>query len=194
MKIRGRMQNPGAASRAFRDGRAPTTVDPADTRHPRARRSGQGDHRRTRGFLTIPCITDHPDDRPPTRAAGCELAKWITSPQNPLTRRVMVNRIWQHLFGQGLVRTVDNFGTTGDKPTPPGTARLPRDASSCKMAGRSRRSIRADHAFDHLPAEQHVRQGEVRRRPGQQAAVADEPAAAGGGGDPRLDPRRHRAS
>ncbi len=48
-----------------------------------------------------------------------ELAQWITSPQNPLTGRVMVNRIWLHLFGAGLVRTADNFGTTGEAPSHP---------------------------------------------------------------------------
>ena len=45
-----------------------------------------------------------------------ELARWIASAKNPLTARVMVNRIWQHLFGQGLVRTVDNFGSTTAEP------------------------------------------------------------------------------
>ena len=48
-----------------------------------------------------------------------ELARWITAPQNPLTARVMVNRIWLHLMGEGLVRTADNFGITGEKPTHP---------------------------------------------------------------------------
>lgn len=48
-----------------------------------------------------------------------ELADWIASRENPLTARVMVNRIWAHLFGQGLVPTPDNFGTTGQKPTHP---------------------------------------------------------------------------
>ncbi len=48
-----------------------------------------------------------------------ELAEWITSPRNPLTGRVMVNRIWLHLFGNGLVRTADNFGTTGEAPSHP---------------------------------------------------------------------------
>jgi hypothetical protein len=49
-----------------------------------------------------------------------ELAQWITSPDNPLTARVAVNRIWLHLFGRGLVPTVDDFGMTGEKPTHPG--------------------------------------------------------------------------
>jgi hypothetical protein len=48
-----------------------------------------------------------------------ELAQWIASPENPLTPRVMANRIWQHLFGRGLVTTPDNFGVNGEKPSHP---------------------------------------------------------------------------
>src|SRR5262249_38796747 len=48
-----------------------------------------------------------------------ELATWIASPENPLTVRVMVNRIWQHHFGEGLVRTPSNFGKLGEPPTHP---------------------------------------------------------------------------
>jgi hypothetical protein len=47
------------------------------------------------------------------------LARWIASPENPLTARVIVNRIWQHHFGEGLVRTPSDFGRMGDKPTHP---------------------------------------------------------------------------
>lgn len=61
------------------------------------------------------------DDRPfPTELSGrLELADKVTSPSNPLTARVMVNRLWHHLFGRGLVGTVDNFGRLGEKPTHP---------------------------------------------------------------------------
>lgn len=48
-----------------------------------------------------------------------QLARWMTSPDNPLTARVMVNRVWQHLLGRGLVPSVDNFGSSGDSPTHP---------------------------------------------------------------------------
>jgi hypothetical protein len=55
-----------------------------------------------------------------TRGSGrLELARWIASKDNPLTARVMVNRIWLHLFGQGLVPTPDNFGASGRTPTNP---------------------------------------------------------------------------
>jgi hypothetical protein len=46
-----------------------------------------------------------------------QLAEWITDPANPLTARVMVNRLWQHHFGRGLVESSNNFGVIGDRPT-----------------------------------------------------------------------------
>ncbi len=47
------------------------------------------------------------------------LADWITSPQNPLTARVLVNRAWQNCFGHGLVATANDFGLAGERPTNP---------------------------------------------------------------------------
>lgn len=48
-----------------------------------------------------------------------QLADWIASPDNPLTSRVIANRIWQYHFGKGIVRTPSDFGLTGDRPTNP---------------------------------------------------------------------------
>ncbi len=57
--------------------------------------------------------------RHPTRGRRLTLAKWIASPENPLTARVMVNRIWRHHFGRGIVETPSDFGRNGARPTHP---------------------------------------------------------------------------
>jgi hypothetical protein len=71
-----------------------------------------------RGFLSVLDVPDAPKVNP-QQSGRLELAQWLTSAKNPLTSRVMANRVWHHLFGQGLVTSVDNFGVTGDVPSHP---------------------------------------------------------------------------
>ena len=75
------------------------------------------------GFVTVATYGDPPTAIPrmDRRTSGrrLALAQWLTSRDNPLTARVMVNRIWHHHFGRGIVRTLDNLGTMGDAPTHP---------------------------------------------------------------------------
>ncbi|MBM3761802.1 MAG: DUF1553 domain-containing protein [Acidobacteria bacterium] len=75
------------------------------------------------GVLSVATENEWPFPAPPPdaktsfRRAG--FAKWITSRENPLTTRVMINRVWQHHFGEGLVRTPNNFGKMGERPSHP---------------------------------------------------------------------------
>ena len=71
-----------------------------------------------RGDLRIPSLPRLPPI-PPNSAGRLQLAQWIAAKENPLTARVYVNRVWRHLFGRGLARTVDDFGSTGEEPTHP---------------------------------------------------------------------------
>ncbi|MEO8131057.1 MAG: DUF1553 domain-containing protein, partial [Bryobacteraceae bacterium] len=70
-----------------------------------------------RGFVQIATLS-----QPPAIQKGSgrlELAQWLASPSNPLTARVYVNRAWYDIFGEGIVRSVDNFGLRGEKPSHP---------------------------------------------------------------------------
>ncbi|MGK0190004.1 MAG: hypothetical protein ACI9R3_005823 [Verrucomicrobiales bacterium] len=71
-----------------------------------------------RGFLQVASSTPA-KPIPNDRSGRLELADWIVSPENPLTARVTVNRLWQKFFGEGLVRSVDYFGLRGETPSHP---------------------------------------------------------------------------
>ena len=72
-----------------------------------------------RGFLKI-LAGSRQAPLPKTSSGRLELARWMTRSDNPLVPRVIVNRIWRWHFGNGLVRSTDNFGRLGDQPTHPG--------------------------------------------------------------------------
>jgi hypothetical protein len=70
-----------------------------------------------RGFIEILCDQKVPEFK--EKSGRLELANWIASESNPLTARVIVNRVWLNLFGQGMVTTPDNFGMSGQRPSHP---------------------------------------------------------------------------
>jgi hypothetical protein len=74
----------------------------------------------TPGFVGVITPKD-PDVKPVNGSVGrrTALAQWVASSENPLTARVIVNRLWQHHFGYGIVRTASDFGIAGDRPTHP---------------------------------------------------------------------------
>ncbi len=112
-----------------------TKLDALDTEYPRLTEaailqddfSAPAAHIQLRGDYKQPGAEVHADSPHflppmPDQSTGknrLALAKWIVSPENPLTARVAVNRMWQELFGHGLVATSEDFGTQGDRPSHP---------------------------------------------------------------------------
>lgn len=104
----------------------PRAMIPCDVEQPAdeaVRLAGQFNrlgNRVPRGFLRV--ISDVPAAIPEGQSGRIELAHWLTDAEHgagQLAARVLVNRIWQHLIGRGIVRTVDNFGRTGEAPSHP---------------------------------------------------------------------------
>ncbi|MEP7362008.1 MAG: PSD1 and planctomycete cytochrome C domain-containing protein [Acidobacteriota bacterium] len=92
--------------------------DPHDTKvHIRGSHKNLGDVAPRRFLRVIAGEEQTPIE--PGKSGRLSLAEWMASDQNPLTARVMVNRIWEHHFGKGIVATPDNFGLTGERPTNP---------------------------------------------------------------------------
>jgi hypothetical protein len=71
-----------------------------------------------RGVLTL-CSASEKPAMPAAQSGRLELARWLVAKENPLPARVAANRIWRHLFGSGIVTSVDNFGAIGEKPSHP---------------------------------------------------------------------------
>ena len=115
------------------------------------------------------------DPNQPT-SGRLELAKWIVHPDNPLTARVMVNRVWQHHFGRGLVATSDNLGTRGETPTHPelldwlarqfveGKWSVKRLHRLIVLSNTYQQSVRASEGADRLDPDRRWRSSFVRRR------------------------------
>lgn len=92
--------------------------DPADTELRIRGVAGSTGEVVPRGFLQVASYEGQPIVNV-EQSGRLELARWLVSSQNPLTARVWVNRVWKHLFHEGIVRSVDDFGSRGEAPTHP---------------------------------------------------------------------------
>ncbi|MEM8912737.1 MAG: DUF1553 domain-containing protein [Planctomycetota bacterium] len=154
-----------------------------------------------RGFLRI-CGGDSVSIQ--EGSGRLQLATWLTDPDHPLTARVYVNRVWMHLMGEGIVRTVDNFGTRGDRPSHPdlldelatrfirGGWRQKRLIHDIVTSNAYRRCSQTTSDGERLDPENRLRwRGQRRRLPAE--AIRDTMLLAAGRlqREPVIDPMRH---
>ena len=120
--------------------RVPTTLVLEERMQPRVtRRFERGSFLEPREVIAphVPAALDRSDSDPPRDRLA--LARWIAAPENALMRRVTVNRWWSHLFGRGLVETIDDFGVRGSRPSHPDL--LEWLAAEMLASGDSRRHV-----------------------------------------------------
>jgi hypothetical protein len=119
MRLRRKREAAEAMLSAVRRG-VPTTMVMRDAAEPRPTYVlERGDYRYPGEAVTAGTPASLPPPPPDAPTNRLTLARWLVRPDHPLTARVAVNRYWQHFFGDGLVRTPENFGTRGEHPTHP---------------------------------------------------------------------------
>ncbi len=116
------------------------------------------------------------------------LARWLTSPGNPLVARVLVNRVWGWHFGRGIVRHAQRFRRPGRGADPPRAARLPGQRPD-RTRLEPQASAPADRALQHLPDGERADRCRGPRRPREPPALAIPSPTPGGRRDPRRDAR-----